>query len=292
MSNRFIGRLDNNNTVLVFADSDKKHLSKITNIFTFPAIADEKSRTFEVGKGLAKDEWFYINLSASEKKEMIDSYQSVANSSTGFNKISLNDYKKLTCLYLINQNKKDIIFNRISAKYFIEAKTFLKIDVNGPEVTKPSNIVEFTANVDAYWHEESSNLYFKNFSVIKPLFEGIEKFYRSASKQETEQFLKNDFFNIQKDFRQDKVGSRALSNIAMILDDKKIDFTDVKVRNKYTKYAKKFSEYGINIVNGKFDLSTPADLTKVINILQQRLYKAEVTGESRVADHSEALLKP
>lgn len=291
MSNRFVGRLDNNNTVLVFAESDKKHLSKITNVFKFPVIADEKSRTFEVGKGLAKDEWFYINLSVSEKKEMIDPYQVVANSSTGFNKISLSDYKDLNCLYLINKNKKDMIFNRISSKYFIEAKTFLKIDVNGPGVTSPGNVVEFSAKVDAYWHEESSNLYFKNFSVIKPLFEGIEKFYRSASTKETEQFLKNDFFSIQKSFRKEKIGSRALSNIAMILDDNKIDFTNVKVRNKYTKYSMKFSEYGIKIVNGKFDLSTPSDLTKVITILQQRLYKAEVTGESRVADHSEALLK-
>lgn len=291
MSNRFIGRLNNNNTVLIFAESDKKYLSTITEVFKFPIVSDEKKRTFEVGKGLAKDEWFYINLSVSEKKEMIDSYQVVANSSTGFNKISLNDYKDLNCLYLINKNKKDIIFNRISSKYFIEAKTFLKIDVNGPGVTSPGNVVEFSAKVDAYWHEESSNLYFKNFSVIKPLFEGIEKFYRSASTKETEQFLKNDFFSIQKCFRQEKIGSRALSNIAMILDDKKIDFTNVEVRNKYTKYSMRFSEYGIKIVDGKFDLSTPSDLTKVITILQQRLYKAEVTGESRVADHSEALLK-
>ena len=289
MSNRFIGRLNNNNTVLVFGDSDEENLHEITNTFKFPNISEEKTIQFEIGKGLASDEWFYLELDDEEQEQMNDSYLSVATSSTGYNKITPDEYDKLSCFYLISENKKDIIFNRITRKFCIESKTFIKIDIGGPIITKSKNSIEFNSFVDAFWNNDNKTLYFKKFKTIKPLFDGIEKYYRSATSEEVQQFLNNDFFTVSTDFKAAKVGSRALRNIAIIIDEENIEFSKKEVRSAYTNYANTFEEYGVTIDNGKFKITTPADLTKVISVLQQRLYKAPITGEDRVADHTKKI---
>ena len=284
MTKTFIGRMKDGSSAIFFGDSDSS-LKTISEMFEFPKIEDCQEREFQIDYALGNDEWFFISLNEDERKEMIDDYLLVASSSADCNKVTPDQYNKLLTLYLIREKDKvrDIIFNRIFDRFYIKSKTFINVDISGPKIKTETNFVEFNHSVDAFWNGVKNKLYFKKYSTIKPLFPGIEKYYRSATKEEVESFLENDFFLVSAAFNKSKLGERALHNIAIILDSKEIDFSDVDVRKSYITYANEFKAFDVSIENGQFKVEKASDLTKILSVLQERLYVAPITKEKRVA---------
>lgn len=284
MTKTFIGRMKDGSSAIFFGDSDSS-LKTISKMFKFPKIEDYQEKEFQIDYALGNDEWFFISLNEDERKEMIDGYLLVVSSSADYNKATPNQYNKLLTLYLIHGKDKvrDIIFNRIFNRFCIKSKTFINMDISGPKINTETNSVEFNHSVDAFWDGIKNKLYFKKYSTIKPLFPGIEKYYRSATKEEVESFLENDFFLVSAAFNKSKLGERALHNIAIILDSKEIDFSDVDVRKSYITYANEFKAFDVSIENGQFKVEEASDLTKILSVLQERLYVAPITKEKRVA---------
>jgi len=284
MSNQFVGRMKDHSSVILFQGSSDD-LKLITKEFKFPEIEESKEVEFKTDYILHPDEWFFIELNEGEKKEMIDSYLTIIDSSADHNEIKPEQYKELLTLYLScdKNGSKSIIFNRIFDRYCIQSKTFINIDVTGPQVRNEVNSIEFNYSVDAFWDDTKNRLYFRKYSIIKPLFSGIERYYRSASKQEVEEFLTNDFFTVSEEFNLKKLGERALHNIAAIIDSEEINFSDSDVRESYIEYANDFEAFDVHIENGKFKVEKPTDLTKILSVLQERLYISPVTKQKRVA---------
>lgn len=284
MTETFIGRMKDGSSAIFFGDSDSS-LKTISEMFKFPKIEDCQEREFQIDYALGNDEWFFISLNEDERKEMIDGYLLVASSSADWNKVTPDQYNKLLTLYLIHEKDKvkNIIFNRIFDRFCIQSKTIINIDISGPKIKTETNSIEFNHSVDAFWDSVKNKLYFKKYSTIKPLFIGIEKYYRSATKEEVESFLENNFFLVSEAFNKSKLGERALHNIAIILDSKEIDFSDEEVRKSYITYANDFKAFEVSIENDQFKVEKPSDLTKILTVLQERLYVSPVTKEKRVA---------
>lgn len=284
---KFVGRLKDGNSVLIFSESNR-NLALIENGFSFPVIDTNAEKKFQPDYKLAEDEWFYVEINAEDKALMMAPYLPTVDSTADVNNIVSSQYKELAVLYLASKDsvgKAKIIFNRIFNKFYITSKIFLKfIDSGEAAVSTEENVVEFNSNVDAYWDDVTSKLYFKSYSTIKPLFKGIDKFYRSATSEEVASFVNSDFFKVEESFKSEKLGERALKHIAGIIDEKSIDLSDVAVRKKYSEYAKSYSESGFSIAeDGKFILTKVSDLTHVINLLQERYYTSQITNEKRVA---------
>lgn len=280
----FIGRMKDGSSAIFFGNSDRD-LGTISNMFKFPKIKDYQEKKYQIDYALDNDELFFISLNEDERKEMIDGYLLVASSSADCNKVTPDQYNELLTLYLIRENDKvrDIIFNRIFDRFCIQSKTIINIDISGPKVKSETNSIEFNHSVDAFWDGVKNKLYFKKYSTIKPLFPGIEKYYRSATKEEVESFLENNFFLVSEAFNKSKLGERALHNIAIILDSKEIDFSDEEVRKSYITYANDFKAFDVSIENDQFKVEKASDLTKILTVLQERLYVSPITKEKRVA---------
>ncbi len=284
---KFVGRLKDGNSVLIFSESNK-NLTLIENGFGFPAIDTSAKIKFLPDYKLDDNEWFYVDINAEDKVMMMAPYLPALDSTVDANNIISSQYKELAVLYLASKDsdgKIKIIFNRIFNKFYIASKVYLKfIDSGEATVTTEENMVEFNSNVDAYWDDATSKLYFKSYSTIKPLFKGIDKFYRSATSEEVDSFVNSDFFKVEKSFKSENLGERALKHIAGIIDEESIDLNNLEVRKKYNEYAKGYSESGISInKDGKFILTKVSDLTHVINLLQERYYTSQITKEKRVA---------
>ena len=284
MTINFIGRMKDGSSAIFFGNSDS-NLEKISNMFKFPKIEYYQEKKYQIDYALDNDEWFFISLNEDERKEMIDGYLLVASSSADCNKVTPDQYNELLTLYLIREKDKvrDIIFNRIFDRFCIQSKTIINIDISGPKVYSETNSIEFNHSVDAFWDSIKNKLYFKKYSTIKPLFSGIEKYYRSATKEEVESFLENNFFLVSEVFNKSKIGERALHNIAIILDSKEIDFSDKEVLKSYITYANDFKAFDVSIENDQFKVEKASDLTKILTVLQERLYVSPVTKEKRVA---------
>ena len=288
---KFFGRLKDGKSVLIFSESNE-NLPLVENEFIFPAISADAEKEFQPDYKLVDGEWFYVNINANDKAQMIAPYLASAESTVDVNNIKSGQYKELAALYLVScttpndsNGKTKIIFNRIFNKFYIASKMYLKFINSGEAaVSAEKNVVEFNGSVDAYWDDATSKLYFKSYLTIKPLFKGISKFYRIATSEEVASFVNGEFFKVAEGFRIESLGERARKYIADIIDEKLIDFTDTEIRKEYNKYAVDYPEAGLAIdADGKFILNNASDLTHAINFLQEKYYTSSITHQKRVA---------
>ncbi|MDD5770168.1 MAG: hypothetical protein PHE25_04305 [Candidatus Gracilibacteria bacterium] len=272
---RFNAKLKNDTHVKIF--SSDSELEKI-NFYSIPNIENEVEYNFNTK--LENDEWFFVNLSSEQISSMIDEYKTSITGSGELNKITKDNYDDIEVCYLVEDNK--IIFTKIIKSYFVRSTKFLGFSDLGPEIIEQQNSITFNGQVDVYF-DGTNKLYFKSYTRAKSIFDGLSDFYRTASQEEVNTFLEKDFFVIKDNFDKSKLGDRLHKNIAKIIDDNNINFTDLEVRTKYNNYATTFLGENIQInQEGKFEIEKNKDLTNVVKLLQGHYYLDYIDPEKKM----------
>lgn len=262
--------------------SDEQTMDQINAFYSEPEVTYPIQ--FSPERKLEDDEWFYIELSDADVRTMMSPYLEVGRSTADHNLVRTVDYKNIEAVYKITGNK--IIFSKIKDSYRIENKLILWL-TEQPEIKEYEQGIEFSGTVDAYYDGEHK-LYFKSYSTIRPLFPGIEKFFRAATDEEKEQFLSNDFFSVNE--ANIKIGIASAKRIAAIWDDERIDLSNEETRNKIREYAQRYSEAQISFDdNGKLIISNNKDLSCTLKLLSGRYYTSEITGEKMEAHDASKL---
>ena len=283
---KFAAQLNSGDIIIIFSTQNQSFRS-IEGIYKFPQISEELLIDFNSKKKLHADEWYYIDPDETQQKDMFASYYQALDSSGSLNPITIQNYNEIKVLYLIIEEESDsskkvkkILFSRVFPRYKIEQKKFLRIIENDPTLITQSNSIDITGKIDAFWNGQK--LIFKSYSTIKPLFMGIEDFYTIATEQERAQFLNDDFFYFPSG-KNMYIGDRNLKNIAYIIREKNIDFSDIKLRKKYKKYAHKYSA-DINFTNNnQIQIKNNSDLSKAIKVINEHFYTGEVSREMKDA---------
>jgi len=254
--------------LLVFSDEDNMTSSALER-FQKPDIS--RAVAFEPGRSLHDDEWYVVALDDSQVEEMMQPYLKNAENNADNRTITTADYLKVVALY--KTDGKSLVVTKITPGLRIESKTFIGLN-DHPELTSYHSAIEFTGQVHAYY--ESGKLYFKDYSKISTLFNGIEEFYRNATSAEKEVFLKKSFFDVQL-MSVDDIGMRESHKIAAILDDKRIKLDDAAFQGKVIAYAKEFVP---EVISGKkLKIADKKTLHETLNLLTERYYKSELFGE-------------
>lgn len=262
--------------------SDEQTMNTINAFYYEPKVIHPILFTPE--RKIEDDEWFFIELFEADFRTMIAPYVEVGKSTADHNIIEAVDYKNIEVVYKITGTK--IVFTKIRDSYRIKNKHFLLLDEH-PEIKKYEQGIEFSGIVDAYYDGENK-LYFKSYSTVRPLFPGIEKFFREATEEEKEQFLSNDFFSVNT--ANIKIGITAAKRIAAILDDERIDLSNQETQNKIREYAEKYSEAQIRFNdNGKLIINSNKELNSTLKLLSGRYYTSELTGEKMEAHDASKL---
>ncbi len=230
-------------------------------------------------KKLDQDQWFYVEVDDMQKQSMLGTYLELPQSSADLNHARVDDYKDIEAVYKTLENN-EIIFTKITDSYKIENKILLKFhDTENAEITHQQNSIVFSGKADAYFDGEKK-LYFRNYNTIRPLFPGIEDFFRAATHDEINKFLRNNFFDVDQNITPETVGQRAAKNIASILDDDGIDIESDTGKSKVLEYAANYPEAGVEVSEiDKIIIKDKKDLGKVISLLSSRYYTSEVTGK-------------
>jgi len=282
MSKKIIARLHNDNYSIVFNETNPGFL-KMKTSFKIPNITEDIAFEFNPERKLEENEWYFVALSAEQKNKLIKPYLDTIDCSDGVNPITSDEYSSVRAICLVEKNDtgdENIILTRIFPKYYTLSKKFLKWH-DGPELVEQSSTIDFTGSADAIWNNEK--LYFKSYSIIKPLFNGLEDFYRIATEEEKNAFLQKDFFECSNGYQNIKVQTRNLRRIASVLD--KIDWSDSTTRQKYIDYTKKYPQLDVDItLGGRLKIESNKDVTNIMNILEERIYTTPITGEEREAN--------
>jgi len=208
MNNILIAQLKDKETI-IFKDweEDLTKYKNNLNLGEFESFSEEKIFKFDVNYRLDNDEIFYIELDDNDIIEMIDPFLKVIKSTWDFNPIIENEYKKIISLCFIEkkENLYNIFFSRVYPRNYIMKKTLLWFWDNWPIISEENNKIDFSSLSDAFWDSKNKKLFFKKYETIKPIFKWIEKFYRSASEEEIDNFLEKDFFSINDDFDKKKM---------------------------------------------------------------------------------------
>ncbi|PID87362.1 hypothetical protein CSB07_01580 [Candidatus Gracilibacteria bacterium] len=275
MQEKILAKLQNNTFVKLF-NTDSENFNVIKNIYSKPDLIDEKIFEFDPDKKLESDEWFFVEFTQEQKEKAITPFFSLFDSSVSGNNIEKEDYPDVTAIFLGKKDSREeeIFLTRIFPRFYTVKKTLITWNREAQLENKSASI-DFNGILDAYWDGEK--LYFQSYADIKPLFEGIEDFYRVATEEEKNDFLEKDFFE-SEDITKVKAGKRNLRKIAFILEQ--IDWDNQEIRKQYIDYAKQYPNVGVKLseTEDKMIIDNNKDLTGVLAILEERIYKTPITG--------------
>jgi hypothetical protein len=281
MNRKIVARLDTGNFVVVFNSSNPGFL-KVEESYSEPILTAENVFEFNPDRKIHKDDWQYIQMNDNQKGTIIQPYIDTISSSESTNPITGDDYSKIEAICLVEKssdsNEGKIFLTRIFPRYYMMSKKYFKWN-DGPDLITEAGSVDFPGALDAYW--DGQKLFFKSYGQIKSVFPGIEIFYRTATEEEKDRFLTSDIFECESAV---SVKERNLKKIAGIIDKPPFDLNDKAVQTKLLTYAKEFPEVTLNITEeGKFKITSNKDLTSVLNLLEERVYKTPITAENREA---------
>ena len=279
MTKKIIAQL-NDGTFCTIFDQANSGFSDIQRHYKDPLFTNENTFSFDPERKIESDEWFYIEPNAEQKSALIQPYINTLTNIDSVNPIQKEDYPNIRAISLVetSDDSEKLIVTRVFPRFYTMSKKMLRWE-NGPALIKQSASVDFTGIIDAFW--QNGKLYFKYYAKIKPIFDGLEDFYRTATEKEKNDFLQKDFFECPN--ASMIVRTRNMRRIASVID--KIDWANPKVLAKYIRYANKYQEVGVEITsNGKIKLESNKDLTQILNILEERIYTTPITNEIREAN--------
>ncbi|MDR0580340.1 MAG: hypothetical protein LBG21_07050 [Campylobacteraceae bacterium] len=267
--------------------TDDENIQKVS-FFALPIILPDKIIQFDAERKIEYDEWFYIEID-NEHSTMMDTFVNCSQNTADINTILADDYSKVETIFKIEtteDEKHQIIFQKITNANRIESKTLLLFVGDHPEIVKQDKSIDFSDRVDAYFDGENK-IYFRNFSTIRSLFEGIEDYYREATDDEVQRITQNIMLQVNEGIN---VGVRNRKKIATILSDENIKLDDVNFQNKIREYAKKYPEISIETTqDGKYIINDNKDLEIFLALVGGRYYTSEITGEKMEAKAIEKL---
>lgn len=277
----FLTKLKTNTYKVIFSDpSDLSELS-----FYQPPDELERSHNFDPEQGLEEDEWYYVDLDTDQIESMLSGYFGAATSSGDQNVVTGSDYKDVDAVFLVQGTT--ILFTKITAKYRVENKRFLSFE-GTPSLDNETKAIEFSGIVDAYY-DGNGRLYFRNYSRIRTLFNGIEDFFKAATVEEKQAFVGFSLFSAEQ-LDIGRIGMRASRRIAAILADTSLNLEDAETQAKIRQYANKYEGCGVVCDdNNKLVIATTKDLDGVLNLLSGRYFTSEITGDKMQANSTTRL---
>ncbi|GHV07108.1 hypothetical protein AGMMS50229_13240 [Campylobacterota bacterium] len=266
--------------------TDKENLRKV-DFFAIPEISEDKILQFDSERKIEDDEWFYIELD-DEHREMVKPFANCSQNTADMNPVLANDYLSIEAVFKIHTEEeiRRIIFQKITSSSRIESKTFLSFG-DHPEITEQKNSIIFSNKVDAYF-DGRNKIYFRSFSTIRSLFNGIEDYYNEATDEEVQKITQNPMLKFAESI---KIGVRNRKRIAAILADNNIRLDDMDFQNQVREYARRYPEIQLETNDdGKFIIDNDKHLESFLALVSGRYYISEITGEKMEAKATEKLI--
>jgi len=195
--------------------------------------------------------------------------------SVNHDQITKADLKKLSFICTVQDNL--YFFQIINSSFFISKKWF-SIDELTLETDKP--IITINPFADAIYDKASDILYFKKLTAAQKIFKGMDQLYREATDAETQEFLENEFLEVNEDFASRNVTVPNRKRIALVNETlNRLSSQEKQAIYDYT------NQYGrVTFESGKFKIETDDDLKFVLWGIEQRFYTTPIGGEKRVAN--------
>jgi len=226
---------------------------------------------------LEDDEWFAI-YNFSSKEYCLEFIKRVFVAPE-YDPIQRVDYGSIE--FLCSVQLGVYYFQRLSTSQIIR-KNYISFDEEPKYVTNEPIIV-IHDNSDAIYIKATDILYFKNLSSITTIFKGIIELYKEATKKETEEFLQNNFIDLQNDYSSEKVLKANRKRIRMAIDTLE-KYTPIEKKGIFSYIREYCSDLNFNEDKENFAISSEEELKKLLFGIEQRYYTTRLGNERRLAN--------
>lgn len=250
----------------------------ISNIEIFELPQDlSNTIQYQADHNLDEDSWFAID-EFSDKEYCIE-FLTKRFISTDYNQIESQDYTNID--YLCSYQTGVYYFQKISSRQLIKKKYFTLSDE--PTLYEDQPIIIIDTFADAIYVKSEDILYFKNLSSITSIFRGIDVLYREATQEETQEFLENDFINLDNDFSVENVKKANRKRIAMAMET--LQTFSGRQKKQIFRYIREYCEDLVFDENNEnFSIGSEEDLKKLLYGIEQRYYTTKIGNEKRLAN--------
>ena len=179
-----------------------------------------------------------------------------------------------------------IFFKRIFNKNFIVKKTMIFFDSKLKMCDKL--LIINNEEIDAIYDINEKKLYFKIFKKIAPIFDGIEKFYREATKNDWDNFKNNSILDCSN-LKQTN-SKIVLKKIAAIEDGNMLkNITTEDLYNKIKDIDSNLNLLKFNLEKNKIIIENNKDISVLYDILNDRYYRGPINNKAMYANSNRKL---
>lgn len=236
---------------------------------------------YDCARTLDDDEWF--QLTEFSKKEFCIELLKTDFRSTDYTLI--DTATEATIEFICAYQNDEFYFQRIFKHNILAKQRLLHLGDNIKIEENEKGIV-LNAIPDAIYIENEDKLYFKKLQTISPIFNSIDSLFKEATREETEEFLNNDFVDPVDGYSAEKVKNMNRKRIAMAMETLK-GFSE-KQKKAVLEYTHTYYPE-LKYEKGKFSVSTEDDMKYLLWGIEQRYYTTPVTKEQRVANSTTTL---
>lgn len=262
---------------------EEKLFRILSDVTLFSSVPDySHSRSYNDEYKLQDEEWFVLE-NFSEKNYCPTL---LINQFTAANYAALPTEKYSSIQYIVSvQNEATLfLFQKVTQSAIYERKRWLSFS-HQASLIEENNMVVIKEIPDAIYNKNEDKMYFKQLNSITSVFVGIDELYREATTEEVQNFLGLNILNINQNFTIDKVKTANRKRIKAAQETYS-NFTDDQ-KALIPEYAVKYCNDIYDIENKRFNISSDEELTKALNILNQRYYTTEIGEEKRLANSVE-----
>jgi hypothetical protein len=231
---------------------------------------------------LEENEWYFIE--SFNATGFSNDFISLASpiDTTPLNQIQEASYEKIKYLCYENDGRK--YFQKSLSSSILKRKWFTVAEE--PVFESNKKIITLSANPDAVYDVALDKLYFKDISRVKAIFNGIESLYREATQTEVNDFLEQDFIELDDSYNVDQVKVPNRKRIAQ-LTEKISDFSEEDKQHIFT-YIHDYRPE-VYFEDGVFTIESEDDLTAVLYGIDERYYTTDIGHEKRIANSVKTL---
>ena len=149
-------------------------------------------------------------------------------------------------------------------------------------------ILELSNEPNAFLDIPSNTLYFKNLSTLTSIFKGIEVLFREATDEEVQEFIDTPVISMGDGYLREMIKTPNRKRLKAAKE--RYDSFTNEQKNLLNEYLHNYCPELARAEDGSYIVSNEAELTKLLNGINQRYYTTPIDNERRLANSVSVLI--
>lgn len=234
---------------------------------------------------LEENQWFCVQQFTDQEyclDYLREDLQSV------YEAINNDEFRNIDYLFGTMNEENLIWFLNITPSRYIK-NPIIRLLNNEPKFLENDfSLLELSSEPSAYYDVQLNNLYFKNLSLLTSIFKGIETLYREATDTEVNEFIQSPIVTLAPGYVSDMIKTPNRKRLKAAKE--KYDSFSSEQREQLDVYL---HDYCPDLLKGEdgYIVKNEAELTKLLNGINQRYYTTPIDKERRLANSVSVLAK-